>query len=42
MLIGPVMMLVVVPALRMMLLGRESDPQAANPSGSGEHLAPAE
>jgi hypothetical protein len=35
------MLLVVVPALRMMFLGRERDPEATNPAGSGE-LAPAE
>jgi heavy metal efflux system protein len=40
-LIGPIMLLVVVPALRMMFLGRERDPAATNPAGSGE-LAPAE
>jgi Cu/Ag efflux pump CusA len=40
-LIGPIMLLVVVPALRMMFLGRERDPEATNPAGSGE-LAPAE
>jgi cobalt-zinc-cadmium resistance protein CzcA len=42
MLVGPVMLLVVVPALRMMFLDREGDPAAANPAGSGEQLAPAE
>jgi len=41
MLIGPVMLLVVVPALRMMFLGREGDPQAAPHPGAGD-LAPAE
>jgi cobalt-zinc-cadmium resistance protein CzcA len=40
-LIGPVMLLVVVPALRMMFLGREGDPQAAAHPGAGD-LAPAE
>jgi cobalt-zinc-cadmium resistance protein CzcA len=40
-LIGPIMLLVVVPALRMMFLGREPDPEATNPAGSG-NLAPAE
>ncbi|HEV7982319.1 MAG TPA: CusA/CzcA family heavy metal efflux RND transporter [Xanthobacteraceae bacterium] len=40
-LIGPIMLLVVVPALRMMFLGRERDPEATNPAGSG-NLAPAE
>jgi cobalt-zinc-cadmium resistance protein CzcA len=34
MLIGPVMLLIVVPALRMMFLGREGDPQAASPAAS--------
>ena len=33
MLIGPIMLLVVVPALRMMFLGREGDPQATNAAG---------
>jgi heavy metal efflux system protein len=41
MLIGPVMLLVVVPALRMMFLGREGDPQAAPHPGAGD-LAPEE
>jgi cobalt-zinc-cadmium resistance protein CzcA len=34
MLIGPVMLLIVVPALRMMFLGSEGDPQAASPAPS--------
>jgi cobalt-zinc-cadmium resistance protein CzcA len=33
MLIGPIMLLVVVPALRMMFLGREGDPQATSVAG---------
>jgi len=33
MLIGPIMLLVVVPALRMMFLGREGDPQATTAAG---------
>jgi cobalt-zinc-cadmium resistance protein CzcA len=41
MLIGPVMLLVVVPALRMMFLGREGDPEAADRAGA-RNLAPAE
>jgi heavy metal efflux system protein len=41
MLIGPVMLLVVVPALRTMFLGREPDQEAANPIGAGG-LEPAE
>jgi heavy metal efflux system protein len=32
MLIGPIMLLVVVPALRMLFLGTESDPEPAAPS----------
>jgi heavy metal efflux system protein len=40
-LIGPFMLLIVVPALRMMFLGRESDPAATNPAGTGQ-LSPAE
>jgi heavy metal efflux system protein len=40
-LIGPIMLLVVVPALRMMFLGREPDPEASNAARSGD-LAPAE
>jgi heavy metal efflux system protein len=40
-LIGPIMLLVVVPALRMMFLGREPDPEASNEADSGD-LAPAE
>jgi cobalt-zinc-cadmium resistance protein CzcA len=40
-LIGPIMLLVVVPALRMMFLGREPDPEASNEAHSGD-LAPAE
>jgi len=39
MLIGPVMLLVVVPAVRMLFLGREHDPHAANHAGA---VAPAE
>ena len=39
MLIGPIMLLVVVPPLRMMFLGRESDSQAAPEAGQ---LTPAE
>jgi len=39
-LIGPLMLLIVVPALRMMFLGREGRPTADHP-GEG-HLAPAE
>ncbi len=41
MLIGPIMLLVVVPALRMMFLGSEPDRRAANQAGSGD-LEPAE
>jgi heavy metal efflux system protein len=41
-LIGPIMLLVVVPALRMMFLGRERDPAAANRPDVGDRLAPAE
>ena len=41
MLIGPVMLLIVVPALRMMFLGSEGDPQAARPAAS-PGLTPAE
>jgi heavy metal efflux system protein len=41
MLIGPVMLLIVVPALRMMFLGSESDRQPASPSASPD-LTPAE
>jgi cobalt-zinc-cadmium resistance protein CzcA len=33
MLIGPIMLLVVVPALRMMFLGREGEPRAAREAG---------
>ena len=33
MLVGPVMLLVVVPALRMMFLGREGDSQATTEAG---------
>ena len=40
-LIGPIMLLVVVPALRMMFLGNESDPRPADQAGSRD-LAPAE
>jgi heavy metal efflux system protein len=32
MLIGPIMLLVVVPALRVLFLGTESDPEPAAPS----------
>jgi heavy metal efflux system protein len=43
MLIGPIMLLVVVPALRMFFLGRESDLPAANRDGGpDDHLVPAE
>ena len=42
MLIGPVMLLVVVPAVRMLFLGREGGPEAANRGGPDEHLVPAE
>jgi heavy metal efflux system protein len=43
MLIGPVMLLVVVPAVRMLFLGSdEHDPEAANRGGPDEHLVPAE
>jgi heavy metal efflux system protein len=44
MLIGPIMLLVVVPAVRLLILGRdEHGPQAANRGGGpGEHLVPAE
>jgi cobalt-zinc-cadmium resistance protein CzcA len=42
MLIGPVMLLVVVPAVRMLFLGREGGPQAANRGGPDGHLVPAE
>jgi heavy metal efflux system protein len=43
MLIGPIMLLVVVPALRMFFLGSERDAQAAGRGGGpGEHLVPAE
>jgi cobalt-zinc-cadmium resistance protein CzcA len=41
MLIGPILLLVVVPALRMMFLERESNPDAANQVGAGD-VAPAE
>jgi heavy metal efflux system protein len=41
MLIGPIMLLIVVPALRMMFLGREPDPEATDPADAGD-LAPAE
>ncbi len=42
-LIGPVMLLVVVPALRMMFLGPEHDPHAADHAGvAGADIAPAE
>jgi heavy metal efflux system protein len=41
MLIGPIMLLIVVPALRMMFLGREGDPRSADRAGSRD-LAPAE
>jgi cobalt-zinc-cadmium resistance protein CzcA len=40
-LIGPVMLLIVVPALRMMFLGREGGPAAAGHPGA-DSLAPAE
>jgi heavy metal efflux system protein len=40
-LIGPIMLLIVVPAVRMMFLGREPDPEAADHGGAGS-LAPAE
>jgi cobalt-zinc-cadmium resistance protein CzcA len=39
MLIGPIMLLVVVPALRMMFLGREGEAEGA---GGAQNLAPAE
>jgi heavy metal efflux system protein len=42
MLIGPIMLLVVVPALRMFFLSDQGGPQAANPSGPDGHLVPAE
>jgi cobalt-zinc-cadmium resistance protein CzcA len=42
MLIGPVMLLVVVPALRMMFLGSEGGDQAAASKGGSAELAPAE
>jgi cobalt-zinc-cadmium resistance protein CzcA len=42
MLIGPLMLLVVVPPLRMFFLGREGGPQAADRSGPGAGLVPAE
>jgi heavy metal efflux system protein len=41
MLIGPVLLLIVVPALRMMFLGREGDHQAASPAAPPD-LTPAE
>jgi heavy metal efflux system protein len=41
MLIGPVMLLIVVPALRMMFLGSEGDHQTASPAASSD-LTPAE
>jgi cobalt-zinc-cadmium resistance protein CzcA len=41
MLIGPVMLLIVVPALRMMFLGREGDPRPADHAGT-PNPAPAE
>jgi cobalt-zinc-cadmium resistance protein CzcA len=41
MLIGPIMLLIVVPALRMMFLGREPDPEVSDEAGSRD-LAPAE
>jgi cobalt-zinc-cadmium resistance protein CzcA len=40
-LIGPIMLLVVVPALRMMFL-RETGPEPARHTGPEEDLAPAE
>jgi cobalt-zinc-cadmium resistance protein CzcA len=40
-LIGPIMLLVVVPALRMMFLGSESTPQPAHRPDAGD-LEPAE
>jgi cobalt-zinc-cadmium resistance protein CzcA len=42
MLIGPIMLLVVVPALRMMFLGSEGGDQAAASKGGSAELAPAE
>ena len=39
-LIGPIMLLIVVPALRMMFLGREGHPEAANHADAGD-LEPA-
>jgi heavy metal efflux system protein len=41
MLIGPIMLLIVVPALRMMFLGREDNREAASPAAS-QGLTPAE
>jgi heavy metal efflux system protein len=34
-LIGPIMLLIVVPAVRMMFLGREHDPEAADHGDAG-------
>jgi heavy metal efflux system protein len=42
MLIGPIMLLVVVPALRMFFLSDQGGPQAASPSDPDGHLIPAE
>ncbi|MDR3486901.1 MAG: CusA/CzcA family heavy metal efflux RND transporter [Bradyrhizobium sp.] len=42
MLIGPIMLLVVVPALRMMFLGSEGDDEAAASKDGSRELAPAE
>ena len=41
MLIGPIMLLVVVPALRMMFLGGDDEPESETPAESGDELADA-
>jgi hypothetical protein len=42
MLLGPILLLVVVPALQMLFLGRERDPEPWTPpaTGSGETAEP--
>jgi heavy metal efflux system protein len=42
MLIGPLMLLVVVPALRMMFLGDQGDDRAAGPAVAAPDMTPAE
>jgi hypothetical protein len=42
MLIGPIMLPVVIPALRMMFLGNEGDDPAAASKGDSRELAPAD